>query len=71
MKITRHAYKRARQRLGLNKKAFNRIIKLNKIPSYADIIIKNNVIITVKNNFKETRSTKNTINKMNRNDLII
>lgn len=71
MKITRHAYKRARQRLGLNKKAFDRMIRLDNIPNYAMIIVIDNTIVTVKNVLSETRRTKNTINKRNRNDLII
>lgn len=71
MNISKHAYKRARQRLGLNRKAFKRMVRNNKLPDYAHLIIDNNCVITVKNLLRADRNTKNIINKHNKMELII
>jgi len=70
MIITKHAYKRARQRLGLNRKAFKRAIDNNLLPDYARLETRDNHIVTVKNMLVEERTTKNKINKVKRNKLI-
>lgn len=71
MNITKHAYKRARQRLGLNRKAFKRMVGNNKLPDYAYLIIENDCVVTVKNLLRADRNTKNVINKRNKIELII
>lgn len=63
MKITKHAFRRARERLGLNKKAFKRAVELNKLPNYAFLIIENGVVVTVKNEYAVDRDCKKQIRK--------
>ena len=66
LKISKHAYKRARQRLGLNKKAFKRMVEEDRVPEHCSMVILNNVIVTVKNLYKATRDNQSVMSKEKR-----
>lgn len=71
MIITKHAYKRARQRLGLNRKAFKRMVDNDMAPDYVQLVVIGDNVVTVKNLLSENRTTNNIINKRNRLKLVI
>lgn len=71
MTITKHAYRRARQRLGLNRKAFKRAVLNNSLPMYCTLAVIQNRVVTVKNEMRVGRETTGRINKINRLDLVI
>jgi hypothetical protein len=45
--ITKHAYKRARQRLGLCKKAFKRMVEQKRLSPEIRLVVVDDVVVTV------------------------
>ena len=69
-KITRHAYQRARQRLGLNKKAFRRALENNKLPEECHLVIVGRAIVTVKNLLANASHGKARLSKSKRYNVL-
>ena len=68
--ITKHAYKRARQRMGLCKKAFKRMVDQDKLHSDFELVIVDDIVITVKNIFGNTRAYKRKLSRNGRKEAL-
>ena len=71
MRISKHCYKRARQRLGLNKRAFKRMVDEDRVPIEYRLIVENDTAITITLLLGECdRRTKNKLSKQSRLELL-